>query len=159
MIGFVREMQRGEEPAVEALLTRAFDGSEEARLVEALRRAGAMAGEMVVPGEDGPVGYYALSWMQAPKGWLCLAPVAVDPARQGQGIGRRMVGQLSEWARLSQQVIVVLGDVPFYERAGFSQARAARLNSPYPVEHTLLAGPGEDVPEARLIYPRAFGAG
>ena len=159
MIGFVREMQRGEEPAVEALLTRAFDGSEEARLVEALRRAGAMAGEMVVPGEDGPVGYYALSWMEAPKGWLCLAPVAVDPARQGQGIGRRMIGQLSEWARLSQQVIVVLGDVPFYERAGFSQARAARLNSPYPVEHTLLAGPGEDVPEARLIYPRAFGAG
>jgi putative acetyltransferase len=150
-------MHRGEEVAVEALLRAAFDGEAEAKLVDALRRSGAMAGEMVLPDRSGGVaGYYALSAMQAPKGWLCLAPVAVHPEWQGQGHGRRMIGQLSAWARAARQYVVVLGEVAFYERAGFDHARAARLQGPYPVKHMSLAGPGDDAPSCELIYPRAF---
>ena len=154
---FCREMRAGEEIAVADLLTAAFAGPDEARLVDQLRRDGAMAGEMVQPSGDSIIGYYALSAMRGPKGWLCLAPVAVHPDHQDEGHGRRMIGQLAEWARLSQQHVVVLGQVEFYERAGFSAARAARLTSPYPIENTLLAGPGSDAPEATLIYPKAFG--
>jgi putative acetyltransferase len=51
-----------------------------------------------------------------------------------------MVGTAAEWARLSKTMIVVLGAVPFYERGGFSAARAAKPKSIYPVEHLLLAG-------------------
>lgn len=153
---FSREMRRGEEPAVAALLERAFGGQAEARLVEKLRRAGDIAGETVLPSDDGIVGYYALSVMRSPKTWLCLAPVAIDPDWQGQGHGRRMIGLLSEWARLSGCYVVVLGEPGFYERAGFSVARAAKLTSPYPITNTLLAGPGTDVPEQTLIYPKAF---
>ncbi len=153
---FGREMRRGEEDAVQALLERAFDGPKEARLVRDLRKRGEIAGEMVLPFQGGIVGYYALSAFQQPQGWLCLGPVAIDPGWQGSGHGRRMIGMLSEWARLSDTRVVVLGQVGFYERAGFSAARAAHLTSPYPSENLLLAGLGEDAPEATLVYPKAF---
>ena len=156
--GFTRPMQAGEDAAVETLLEAAFGGHDEVRLVDRLRREGDMVGEMVLPLGRGIIGYYGLSRMRGPKGWLCLAPVAIDPAHQGRGHGRRMVGQLAEWARLSQTHVVVLGQVPFYARAGFSAERARGLTSPYPITHTLLAGPGADVPQETLVYPNAFGA-
>ncbi|WP_028958559.1 GNAT family N-acetyltransferase [Sulfitobacter sp. 20_GPM-1509m] len=154
---FSRELRRGEEDEVDALLRSAFDGPDEAELVHALRKAGAMAGESVATWDGRIAGYYALSHMIAPKGWLCLAPVAVSPDRQGHGLGRQMVGMLAEWARLSETYVVVLGQVSFYEQAGFSLARAQGLSSPYPLEHTMIAGPGTDVPAAALKYPKAFG--
>ncbi|MDQ2095046.1 GNAT family N-acetyltransferase [Rhodalgimonas zhirmunskyi] len=154
---FMREMHPGEEPKVERLLQKAFRSNDEARLVKALRKSGAIAGEMVVNGPEGIAGYLALSEMAGPKGWLCLAPVAVHPDHQGQGIGRRMCGMITEWARLAGRTVVVLGEVEFYERCGFSAARAARLSGPYPIDHTLLAGPGTDAPEETLVYPAAFG--
>lgn len=52
--------------------------------------------------------------------------------------------------------LVVLGKPSFYARAGFSLERAARLTSPYPISHTLIARAGADVPERHLIYPAAF---
>ncbi|SFD88842.1 GNAT family N-acetyltransferase [Roseivivax sediminis] len=154
--GFLREMQKGEERAVDALLTTAFGRKDEAHIVGALRRAGDIAGECVVPGADGPSGYFALSSMRAPQGWICLAPVAVAPEVQGQGIGRRMIGMLSAWAVAAGQTVVVLGDPAFYERCGFSVARAQGLTSPYPLEHTAIARPGEDVPRATLTYAKAL---
>lgn len=156
--GFARDLRRGEEAAVDRLLSRAFGGEDEVRLVHRLRRDGAMAGEVVLPCGDGIAGYYALSKMRAPKGWLCLAPVAIDPDWQGQRHGQRMIGMLAEWARLSRVHVVVLGQVGFYERGGFRQDRAAHLTSPYPIAHTLLAGPGDDAPAEKLLYPKAFDA-
>jgi len=52
--------------------------------------------------------------------------------------------------------VVVLGDPGFYGTCGFSSARAANLTSPYPVSHTLLAGPGMTAPVATLVYAAAF---
>ncbi|WP_422033123.1 GNAT family N-acetyltransferase [Roseovarius sp.] len=154
--GFTRPMHPGEEAAVADLLDTAFGGSDESQLVEALRKSGDMAGEMVLPMGERVIGYYALSPFRAPKGWLCLAPVAIAPDLQGHGHGRRMIGQLAEWARLTRQYVVVLGQVEFYEKAGFRKDRAAKLTSPYPLEHTLLAGPGEDAPAQALRYPKPF---
>ena len=142
---------------MDALLRVPFEGEAEARLVHALRKAGALAGEMVLPDQEGEiVGYYGLSEMKAPSGWLCLAPVAIHPEWQGQGHGRRMIGQLAAWAVAAQQYLVVLGQVDFYAACGFSHSRAAQLESPYPAEHMLLAGPGEDVPKGTLKYPAPF---
>ncbi|MEM7732904.1 MAG: GNAT family N-acetyltransferase, partial [Pseudomonadota bacterium] len=130
----------------------------EARLVQALRQSGDVAGEMVLPMGDEIIGYYALSAMRAPASWLALAPVAVHPGHQGRGHGRRMLGQLTSWAKAAGQWVVVLGEPAFYARSGFDLSRAERLTSPYPITHTLLAGPGDDVPELALQYPKAFEA-
>ena len=151
-----REMRKGEENAVDTLLREAFKNEGEANLVKALRKSGQIAGETVLPMGDRIVGYYALSTMIAPKRWLCLAPVAVAPDVQGRNFGLRMMGMLTEWARLSKTTIVVLGAAPFYERAGFSTARAANLTSPYPITNTMLAGDGENARTETLIYPKAF---
>ncbi|MFK7939461.1 MAG: GNAT family N-acetyltransferase [Roseovarius sp.] len=156
-VAFCRAMRRDETQAVAALLEACFESTAERRLVEQLRKDRVIAGEMVLPDQEGGiVGYYALSAMQAPKGWLCLAPVAVHPEWQGKGLGRRMIGQLSAWAQAAGQYVIVLGEAEFYERAGFERARAVHLQGPYPPENMLLAGPGQDTPEHTLIYPRAI---
>lgn len=155
--GFIRELRRGEEDAVDALLMAAFPGPHEAKLVRQLRKDKVIAGENVMGSQGEIIGYFALSKMTTPKGWLCLAPMAIHPDWQGKHHGQRMMGMLTEWARISRQYVIVLGPVPFYERGGFSNARAARLTSPYPVQSTLLAGPGTDAPQKTLKYPKAFG--
>ncbi|WP_386683941.1 GNAT family N-acetyltransferase [Loktanella sp. R86503] len=155
--GFIRPASQNDIPAIDALLRAAFDGEKEVALVRALRRDGVMRGEQVIPLEDEIIGYYALSAFKAPAGWLCLAPVAISPAWQGRGHGRRLVSQLAAWADQTQTVIAVLGAPAFYARAGFDAGAAAALTSPYPVDHMLLAGAGGKAPRQRLAYPAAFG--
>jgi putative acetyltransferase len=62
---FSREMRRGEEPAVAAVLERAFGGQAEARLVVTLRRAGDFVGVSVVASGDGLVGALTISKMSS----------------------------------------------------------------------------------------------
>ncbi|MFK7754527.1 MAG: GNAT family N-acetyltransferase [Sedimentitalea sp.] len=153
---FMRAMVLGEEPDVSALLSAAFKGDDEVQLVKDLRRAGDMMGEQVMTVEDKVIAYAGLCRMVAPANWLCLAPVAVDPEWQGRRIGRRMVGLIAEWARISGTYVVVLGQPLFYNSAGFSTTRASQLTSPYPIDHTALAGPGGDMPKQTLVYAKAF---
>lgn len=68
---------------VDALLCAAFPTDAEARLVRRLREDGDMWHEALKPWAGRIGGYYALSRMQAPEGWACLAPVAVLPEWQG----------------------------------------------------------------------------
>lgn len=154
--GFIRPASATDLPAIDALLHDAFGSSAEVALVHALRRAGAMRGEQVIPLGDGVIGYYALSALVAPAGWLCLAPVAIAPDWQGRGHGRRLVAQLAAWADQTATPVAVLGDPAFYGKAGFSRTAAARLTTPYGVAHTLLAGVGGTVPQVALRYPVAF---
>lgn len=142
--------------AADALLRAAFKTGAEADLVARLRTDQAMATEIAVFGGNRLLGYAALSWMTAPEGWLCLAPVAVAPDAQGGGIGGQVVELALNWAAGRDAFVVVLGDPNYYGARGFSAQRAARLSSPYPVEHTLLAGPGDDAPAEALVYPAAF---
>ncbi|MEM7189844.1 MAG: N-acetyltransferase [Pseudomonadota bacterium] len=157
---------------VDALLRAAFGKPDEAELVKRLRADGDLLVELVKPWDGCVAGYAALSRMRAPIGWACLAPVAVLPRLQrgaiappdaGFGphnIGTRLVGEIAASAGTSDELrtIVVLGDTGFYSRAGFSHERVQRLSSPYGTEHTLIARPGEDVPEEELIYAKAFEA-
>lgn len=156
---FARPMQAHEADQVEALLRKAFDGAQEAVLVTRLRQQGAIAGEVVLPLGDEIIGYYALSAMVQPEGWLCLAPVAIRPDWQGKKHGKRMIGQLVAWAEAAGQTLVVLGQPAFYEAAGFSSAAAQNLTTPYAAEFTLLAASGESAPHETLIYPPAFQGG
>ena len=142
--------------AVDTLLRAAFETGDEAELVHRLRRDGDMAHEALVCTRGILRGYAALSHMQAPSGWLCLAPVATDPAFQRRGIGSGAVRLALDWAADRGAHVVVLGDPGFYGARGFSSARAAGLTSPYPVSHTLLAGPGAGAPVATLLYAAAF---
>ena len=168
---------------VDALLRAAFGGPAEAELVRRLRADRDLFGEHVLvevtparfgswTDEGRPIAAYAaLARMRAPEGWCALAPLAVHPRWQGgvRGdrtepfhVGSELAGLMAFFGRFDRdrpewpRAVVVLGSVPFYERAGFSAARARNLRSAYPIEHTLLAAPGDDAPEAALVYPPAF---
>lgn len=143
---------------VDSLLRAAFSGGDEAALVHALRADRDMAAELTMSEDDKLVGYAALSWMKRPAGWVCLAPVAVDPALQRRGIGGKLMKAVQNWLTERDLTAVVLGDPSYYGKRGFSSARAQNLISPYLVEHTLLAGPGKGAPAETLVYPPAFEA-
>jgi putative acetyltransferase len=155
---FMRPLRATEEDAADALLRAAFKGPAEATLVRALRAAGMMDLEMVLPWQNGLAGYLALSRLTAPEPWLALAPVAIAPEWQNQRWGSRLVAGVVKLTAIKGQTVVVHGKPSFYSRAGFDLGRAARLRSRYPLAQTLLCGPGSDDPECDLIYPPAFNA-
>lgn len=153
----MRAARPADHAAIDSLLRAAFPTHAEARLVQTLRAAGALEMELVLPDDEAALaGYLALSRMTAPEGWLCLAPLAIAPQWQGRGLGQRLTKAALKLTAIKGQTVTVLGDPGFYGLCGFSQTRAARLSSPYPIAHTLIAGPGEEAPEASLIYPAAF---
>lgn len=172
----VRAALPADRAEIDRLLRAAFGGPDESILVERLRADGAMWFELVLTWA-GRIGAYAgVSRMVSPPGWGCLAPVGVLPEWQRGGLsadselrphvrlGSRIVGAVVTRAEAMRRSgcsdapdrLVVLGEPAFYERLGFSRARAARLTSPFPISHTMIAGPGADAPDAALVYPPAF---
>jgi predicted N-acetyltransferase YhbS len=72
---------------------------------------------------------------------LLLGPLAVDPTVRSRGIGAALMRHAIEQARqLGHTAIILLGDAPYYERFGFSAAKAAELNLPGPFERARLLG-------------------
>jgi putative acetyltransferase len=93
-------------------------------IVDALRRAGQLSVSLVA--EDGGeiVGHVAVSPVSisaGATGWYGLGPVSVLPARQGRGIGSRLVeSALAALRRRGVGGCVVLGDPAYYRRFGFA---------------------------------------
>lgn len=115
---------------------RAFGREEEARLVDELRDGG-YAQISLVAEVDQVVGHILFSDIQIvardsiiPA--LALAPLAVLPDFQRQGIGSSLVrsGLEMAWER-GDRIAIVLGDPNFYRRFGFYPELASRLESPY----------------------------
>lgn len=120
---------RLEEPrdaaGVRVVNERAFSGPTEAALVDALRgRPGALS---LVADDDGVVGHIlftpiAVDGTPALLG-RGLAPVAVLPERQRQGIGSLLVERGLELLRgQGCELVIVLGHPEFYPRFGFVPA-------------------------------------
>ncbi|PRD42702.1 GNAT family N-acetyltransferase [Phyllobacterium phragmitis] len=66
---------------------------------------------------------------------LLLGPLAVDPSAEGLGIGSALMRQaISEAARLGAGAILLVGDLEYYARFGFSGDKVAALAMPGPVE-------------------------
>ncbi|MEM5467549.1 N-acetyltransferase [Celeribacter marinus] len=151
---FMRALKRGEEPSVDALIAAAFGGKTEVGLVANLRKSRAIAGEMVLPMDGEIVGYAALSHMISPKGWIALSPMAIHPDHQGRGFGRRFVGMIAQWAELSGQTVVVVGDPAFYTRCGFTPIDDD-FTSTNAIDRTLIVGPAKTKIRT-LTYPKAF---
>jgi putative acetyltransferase len=63
-----------------------------------------------------------------------LAPLAVVPASQRQGVGRALIERgADELARSGVQLLFVLGDPAYYTRCGFVPAIPYGLRAPYPI--------------------------
>lgn len=146
----------------------AFGRDDEARLVDALRDVGFLQVSLVAMQAEQIVGHILFSdlpiitWAGTVLA-LALAPMAVLPGFQRQGIGSTLVRRgLEECRRQGHRIVVVLGHPDFYPRFGFSPKLAARLDSPFSGREAFMAlelVPGAlDGVAGPVQYPPPFGA-
>jgi putative acetyltransferase len=134
----IRPEQPGDRDAVRVLNERAFGGREEADIVEALHRAQAAVVALVAEVGGDLVGHILFSpvAVEHSRGQrlLGLAPMAVEPDLQRQGIGSRLVREgLDRCRAAGVDVVVVLGHAEYYPRFGFVPAGQFGLRSEYDV--------------------------
>lgn len=87
---------------------------------------------------------------------LLLGPLAVRPIDQGKGYGQNLMGHaLSVIDADTDCPIILVGDLPYYQRAGFQEAPAdIRLPGPVDPKRLLLRSPASGgVPLAGLVRP------
>jgi putative acetyltransferase len=165
----LREELAEDRPAIAEVVTAAFAGSAEAALVAALRDTGALTISLVAV--DGPavVGHVVMSPVEVEgvKGggrWLGLAPLAVHPDWQRQGIGRDLVRHALDLAReRGVAAVFVLGKSRYYAPLGFAAAAPLGWRCTYDAPSTAfrvcrLADPGALPPAGTVHYHPAFDA-
>lgn len=159
---------RAASPADVADITRvesaAFGQEDEARLVAALDAGGYSRVSLVAERDGEVIGHVLLSEVEfaAPSGplaALALAPVAVAPPHQRQGVGEALVRAALEIARQQgYRAVVVLGHPDYYPRFGFSVQAAAQIAAPYQGPHFMALdfSPESGPLVGEVTYPAPF---
>jgi putative acetyltransferase len=157
-------------PAIFSVNKQAFDGRDaEACLLDAVRASQAFIPDLSLVAEQNGelIGHILFSRIQieseaGPLPALALAPLAVLPAHQGQGVGSALVRRgLLDCARLGHAIVIVLGHAGYYPRFGFSAAAAKSLVCPYRdcgeawMALELIPGALKGV-QGKVVYPPAF---
>ena len=126
--------------AIEHLLDRAFGLNRRTKSSYRLRE-----GNMPEPGLSlvakaadgrlaGTISFWPLSVGEAGTPALLLGPLAVDPAFQGQGIGLALMREgLARAILQGHRLVILVGDEPYYAKAGFHQLPRGLLIMPGPV--------------------------
>jgi putative acetyltransferase len=148
--------------AIYAVYEAAFGQSAEADLVRRLHADGDLLLSMTAHGPE-PIGHIAFSRLllnEAPSMRGCaLAPLAVSPAAQGQGIGTRLVKEgLARMARAGLDLVIVLGEPDYYGRFGFDPKLARNFKTLYDgpyLQALALSDKGREA-HGSVTYARAF---
>jgi predicted N-acetyltransferase YhbS len=134
----VRPERPEDAPAIERLEARAFGPGRFARTAYRLREGGRPRLDLGVTASVGSflAGSVRMSPVRAGEvAFLMLGPLAVDPSFEGRGIGTALTGAAIEAARAAGEGLVILvGDLPYYARFGFSAVPPGALSLPGPVD-------------------------
>lgn len=136
----IRQEDKEDFPAVFEVNRLAFGQDSEARLVEQLRHSEAFVPELslVAVGDNSVIGHILFTRIkivdQGETESLALAPMAVLPAFQKQGIGSLLIKHGLDKAReLHYRSVIVLGHEHYYPKFGFEPAGKWGIRSPYDV--------------------------
>ncbi|MBT9473693.1 MAG: N-acetyltransferase [Pseudomonadota bacterium] len=159
----IRHARPADHAAIRDIVHAAFGQADEADLVERLRAAGDVMFELIEEDENGEiVGHilYSRLWADSVHLYAALAPLAVRPDRQRDGVGKRLTAASLETAKeFGAHAVIVLGHPEYYPKFGFSAQAAAKVKSPYSGSPAFMALALEDgaLDEALLVaYPDAF---
>ncbi len=164
----IRPEQSRDFAAISEVNTLAFKREKEAKLVEAIRESEFFVPELsLVAVTDEVIGHilFSIVFIETNKGivpTLGLAPMAVKPEYQNQGIGSALVREgLKTCEDLGFEHVVVLGHPNFYPRFGFQPAKTKGIESPFRVPdevfmvHEIKSGSLDDI-IGKVKYPPAF---
>ncbi len=150
--------------AIRLVEEHAFGQQAEAGLVDALVSGGNAVVELVAEEEGQVVGHILFSRLYVERNGLefpavALAPLAVEPAMHGSGIGGALVREAHLRLKQSgESLAIVLGEPAYYGRFGYTHDRASGFESDYQCD-ALQAIAWNEAPKAgRLVYASAFGA-
>ena len=135
----VRTESTKDDESVRRVNELAFEQPNEADLVDALRANARPFVSLVAVVDEQVVGHIFFSpvSIESENGVFTamgLAPMAVLPEYQNQGIGSQLVREgLKECQRLGHDIVVVLGHANYYPRFGFTPASLKGLRSEYDV--------------------------
>jgi putative acetyltransferase len=133
----VRPERSDDFSAIRAVNQAAFGRPDEGKLVDALRAEGYAELSLVADDQGHVVGHVLFSHLdivgqRLTVAGLALAPLAVVPSRQRQGIGSALVREgLKRLRDQGHRIVLVVGHPAYYPRFGFSAELATKLNSPY----------------------------
>lgn len=162
----VRAAQPGDSDSIRTLVTAAFGSPREADLVDSLHAERAVLASFVAGQGETLTGHILFSRMFIVNGdastpAVALAPLAVHPACQRQGVGSLLIRHGLNWLREhGESIVIVLGHPDYYPRFGFSTRATEAIESPFRKESfmalELVRGALKDV-SGRVHYASAFG--
>jgi putative acetyltransferase len=161
----IRHVRTTDQAAIREVVAAAFHKADEADLVERLRAAGDVMFELVEEEDGEIVGHilYSRLWADSLNLYAALAPLAVRPDRQRDGVGKRLTAASLDTAReFGAHAVIVLGHPDYYPKFGFSPEAAQKVKSPYsgsPAFMAIALEPGALDHPLLVAYPDAFGGG
>ncbi len=148
----LRAQTSGHDHAVETLLDLAFGPGRLAKASYRLREGVdplddlSFVAEYTTPGHDhlaGSIRYWPISIGPNADGVmtpaLLLGPLAVSPDLQGKGAGMALMRiSLDAATAAGHRLVVLVGDLPYYQRAGFSTVPIGSISMPQPFDPSRL---------------------
>jgi putative acetyltransferase len=133
----IRREQQGDEAQIRTVNLQAFGRETEANLVDEFRINCPEGVSLVAVEDDRIVGHILFTPAMIESGermvhGMCLAPLAVLPEFQRQGIGTKLIQAGFEAMKAAHQSFVILyGHPEYYPRFGFVPASRYGIKSPY----------------------------
>jgi predicted N-acetyltransferase YhbS len=130
-----------DQPAIEALLDLSFGLSRRTKTSYRLREGNSPADGLSQVVRDsqlgivGTISYWPLRIGKTGSKALLLGPIAIHPERQNRGIGLALMRTtLAKAAEQGHALVILVGDAPYYARAGFMKVPDGQLLLPGPVD-------------------------
>ncbi len=140
----LRPALESDQPDIEALLHKALGPDRQTKTAYKFRDGVPPVAELgrvaLVDGQlRGTISYWPVRFRklgaQKTVPVLLLGPLAVDPDHRGEGVGIELMVKTLEVARqLGHRLVILVGDLEYYERVGFHRDGTTKLRLPGPVD-------------------------